>query len=195
MSRHDDFSWADVEDDICVAGQATIACYLNPKNHIVVRQEAQFHPDEDHWIVVHPNHALALARAILDKAGLNMEIVHVSQLRIQNGAGEVLQPFPDQATVDAGDRAGRAADAVVADDDHGDRADHAAGVDQDDEDPAERKRQAATERQRRRREKQRQRDGATDSVTWRDAERDSVTTAPALPELDLHGGENTALAH
>jgi hypothetical protein len=56
---------------------------------------------------------------------------------------------------------------------------------QDDEDPAERKRAKAAGRQRGRREKQRQ----------RDVERDSVTTAPAIPELDLHGGKSTALTH
>jgi hypothetical protein len=53
---------------------------------------------------------MALARAILDRAGLDMAFVHVSQLRIQNGGGEVLQPFPDQATVDAVNRASLAAD-------------------------------------------------------------------------------------
>jgi hypothetical protein len=54
----------------------------------------------------------------------------------------------------------------------------------------------ATERQRRRREKQRDRDTVTGSVTERDADRDSVTTAPALPEqLELNGGGNTALTH
>lgn len=67
--------------------------------------------------------------------------------------------------------------------------------DQDDEDPAERKRKAAAERQRRRREKRRDRDGVTEAVTERDAERDSVTTAPALPEFDLNGGQSKALAH
>jgi len=56
----------------------------------------------------------------------------------------------------------------------------------------------AAERQRRRREKRRQRDSVTDAVTGRDNhrdERDTVTMAPALPELDLHGGESTALTH
>jgi hypothetical protein len=116
MSTGDDFSWADVEDDVCVPGQQTVAVYCNPKNNVVIRQEAQFHPDEDHWIVVHPHNALSLARAIIDRAAA---------------------------------------------------------------------------RQRRRREKQRQGDG----VTERDIDRDTVTTAPALPELDLHGGESTALTH
>jgi hypothetical protein len=53
----------------------------------------------------------------------------------------------------------------------------------------------AAERQRRRREKQRQRDGATEGVTERDIDRDTVTTAPDLPEqLDFQGG-NQALAN
>jgi hypothetical protein len=69
-----------------------------------------------------------------------------------------------------------------------------------DADPADHKREKAAERQRRRREKQRQRDnqgGETEpSVPQRGyGHGTSVTTAPALPELDLHGGEHQALTH
>jgi hypothetical protein len=60
---------------------------------------------------------------------------------------------------------------------------------------AQRTAKTAAERQRRRREKQRERDNVTEAVTKRDNDRDSVTTAPAVPELDLHGGEHQALTH
>jgi hypothetical protein len=53
----------------------------------------------------------------------------------------------------------------------------------------------AAERQRRRRQKQRQRDGVTDAVTERDTDRDTVTVTPLVPELDLDGGQNRALAN
>jgi hypothetical protein len=53
----------------------------------------------------------------------------------------------------------------------------------------------AAERQRRRREKHRHRDTVTDTVTSRDTERDTVTVTPLVPELELDGGQNKALAH
>jgi hypothetical protein len=190
MSTHDDFNWDDVADDIVVPEQAQIAVYNNPNGGVVCRQAGQYGPDEDSWIFFHPSHALALAKAILDKAGLDMEIVPLTSLLVQNREGVLLRPFPNQDVIDKlkeVENAGRAADLVDASDERDD--------DQDDEDPAERKRKAAAERQRRRREKQRQRDGVTEGVTERDAERDSVTTAPAFAdELDFQGGQQKALA-
>ena len=183
----DDFNWSDVEDDIAVHGQQTISVYCNPKNNIVIRQESQYHPSEDHWIVINPRNAVDVARAILDRASLEMAIVPLTALRIQNGGGETLAPFGDQETIDAVRNAGRAADQV--DDD-----------DQNDDDPAERKRDKAAERQRRRRQKLRERDNhggshATDEPNERDMDEGSVTTAPSSPELNFNGGESTALTH
>ena len=173
MSAHY-FDWKTIEDDIVVPEQSAIAVYHNPKGAIVLRQAGQYGPDEDTTIVLHPSHALSLARAILDRAGLDMEIVPLTALRIQNGGGEVLQPFPDQRTIDAIRNAGREAEA-----------------------PESKKDRTAAERQRRRREKQRERDTVTDAVTERDSDRDTVTdavtTAP-LAELNLDGGQK-ALAH
>jgi hypothetical protein len=175
----DDFSWEDVADDVVIPEQAAIAVFTNPAGGIVLRQAGQYGIEEDHWIYFHSRYALALAKAILSKAGLDdLAIVHVSQLRIQNGGGELLQPFPNRATVDAVDRAGDA---------------HELGDDRD-EGPEAKKDRTAAQRQRRRREKQRQRDGVTEAVTEavteRDTDRDTVTTAPAFPdELDFQGGQ------
>jgi hypothetical protein len=101
-----------------------------------------------------------------------MLIVHISELRIQNGGGEILQPFPDQRTIDAVRNAGRAADASET-----------------------KKDRTAAERQRRHRERQRERDshGADRDIDVTD--RDTVASAPLVPELDLNGGQNKALAH
>jgi hypothetical protein len=177
------FDWTTIEDDIVIPEQAQIACYCNPKGAVVLRQAGQYGPDEDTWIVLDPSHALTLARAILDKAGLDMAIVPLTDLLVQNREGALLRPFPNQDVIDKLKEvrnAGRAAD-LDADSDH--------------PLPKGGKDRTAAERQRRRREKQRHRDGVTEAVTERDAERDSVTTAPALPEFDLNGGQSKALAH
>jgi hypothetical protein len=162
------FDWTTIDEDIVVPEQARIAVYCNPEGGVVLRQAGQYGPDEVTTVVLHPSHALPLARAILERAGLDMEIVPLTALRIQNGGGEILQPFPDQRTITAVGNAGQ--EATVADSKH-DRT--------------------AAERQRRHREKQRERDSVTETVTHRDA----VTLAPRVPELDLNGGQNKALAH
>jgi len=171
MSAHY-FDWKTIEEDIVVPEQAAIAVYCNPEGGVVLRQAGQYGPDEDTTIVLHPSHALALARAILDRASLDMEIVPLTALRIQNGGGEILQPFPDQRTIDAVRNAGREAEAAET-----------------------KKDRTAAERQRRRRERQRERDSVTSAVTHRDVDRDTVTSAPLVPELDLNGGKKPALAH
>jgi hypothetical protein len=188
MSTQDDFNWNDASGDIVVPEQAAVAVYNNPCNDVVIRQAGRYGIDEDCFVVIDPSHALTLAKAILDKAGLaDLAIVHVSQLRVQNDGGELLQPFPDRDTIDKVENAGRAAD-LVDDDDQS-----------DDDDPAERKRKGAAERQRRRREKLKDRDNHGGSHAGEPNERDidkgRVTTAPALPELDLSGGQSKALAH
>ena len=66
--------------------------------------------------------------------------------------------------------------------------------------PEAKKDRTAAARQRRCRKKQRQHDShgvqTETGVTERDSERDGVTTAPALPQLDLqNGGQNQALTH
>ena len=178
---NDYFDWTTIKDDVVIPEQAAIAVYTNPNGGIVCRQADQYGPEEDSWIFFHPSHALALARAILDRAGLDMEIVPLTSLLVKNRDGVLMRPFPNQDVIDnlkEVENAGRGADLVEDD--------------KDDKNPAERKRKAAAERQRRRREKHRQRD----AVTERDAERDTVTAAPPVPEFNLqNGGPQKALAH
>jgi hypothetical protein len=185
MSTGDDFNWDDVADDVAIPEQAAIAVYLNPHGEICCRQAGQYCVSEDSYIIFHPSHALTLAKAILEKAGLeDLVIVHVSHLATQKAGEEVLAAFPDQDTIDKVEHAGRAADVEGGHD----RGDH---HDQNET----KKDKTAAERKRRQREKQRQRDRVTEAVTHRDIERDTVTKAPRCPELDLNGGQNKALAH
>ena len=65
-----DFEWQPENRDIIVQSQAALAVYLNPLEHVVVRQEGHYGPDEDAFIIVAPHNALALAQAILDAAGI-----------------------------------------------------------------------------------------------------------------------------
>jgi hypothetical protein len=178
-----DFSWKDAVNncEVVIPQTPETAVYTNEAGGIVIRQHDW--PEDDTWVYFDKSYAVRIAKAILACADLDMEIVHVSQIRVQNGAGEVLQPFPDQATVDA---VNRAADLVEDD--------------KDDEDPAERKRKAAAERQRRRREKLKGRDNHAEShaddPNECDADDSRVTTAPAFPEFDLQdGGPLKALAN
>jgi hypothetical protein len=172
MSR-EYFDWSTIEEDIVIPEQAAIAVYCNPKGKVVLRQAGQYGPDEDTWITFDKSHALTLARAILDRADLEMAIV---PLTAQNSGGETLAPFRDQETIDAVRNAGRIVDLI-----------------DNDEAPADRKkRDKDAERQRRRRERQRQRDSHSAerdmSVTERDSERDVTRSPPTTPQFDLQNG-------
>ena len=65
-----DFNWIADAADVVVPDQAAIAVYRNARGDIVVRQEASITYDEDHLVVVAPEHAQALAHAILSAAGV-----------------------------------------------------------------------------------------------------------------------------
>jgi hypothetical protein len=49
-----DFSWMNAKADgvVVVPEQAAIAIYENEDGAVVIRQEAQMHPDEDDFIVI-----------------------------------------------------------------------------------------------------------------------------------------------
>src|SRR4051794_7534261 len=126
MSGRDDFNWDDVADDVVIPQQYEIAVYNNPDGGIVCRQRQW--PDEDSWIFFHPSHALALAKAILAKAGLDMEIVPLTSLLVQNREGVLLRPFPNQDVIDKLKQVENAGRAAQLNDDQ-------------DEDPVERKRE------------------------------------------------------
>lgn len=54
MTDQDDFSWVQARNGgiVVVPEQAAIAVYENPNGDVVLRQEAQVHPDEDQAICV-----------------------------------------------------------------------------------------------------------------------------------------------
>ena len=63
------FDWAALHDagDVVVLEQPAIACYLNPRGAIVLRQDT----DDDYFVWFRPEHAAAVAAAILEAAGLD----------------------------------------------------------------------------------------------------------------------------
>ena len=64
-----DFDWSDVV--IVVAEQPATACYLNPAGDIVLRQRGADRDDDDPFLWFAPEHAAAIAKAILEAAALS----------------------------------------------------------------------------------------------------------------------------
>jgi len=62
------FEWSS-DDSVVVRSQAALAVYQNAAGAIVIRQEMQWDDDSDVFIVVQPENAPALARAIMREAG------------------------------------------------------------------------------------------------------------------------------
>ena len=54
-----------------------VAAYRNVHGDIAVREECDFYSEHDHFIVIAHGRAIATAYAILEAAGLPMEIVEV----------------------------------------------------------------------------------------------------------------------
>jgi hypothetical protein len=82
MSGHTpDFDW-NCDDVITVPGQAAIACYLNPKGAVVIRQEGQYGIDEDVWVVVAPAHVPMLCRELMALIGAEnpLDMTEVDEL-------------------------------------------------------------------------------------------------------------------
>ena len=65
--------WSDDAADTVVPEQPAIACYTNPEGAVVLRQHGAWNDDDDAWIWFAPEHALAIAKAILAAAGLDGE--------------------------------------------------------------------------------------------------------------------------
>jgi hypothetical protein len=63
----DEFDWHD--PSVVVRTQLAIAVYQNNHGEVVIRQEGQFGPDEEVFIVVAPANARAVAEAILREIG------------------------------------------------------------------------------------------------------------------------------
>jgi hypothetical protein len=187
----DGFQWDD--EDVVLQEQPRTAVFLNAGDGVVIRQNNW--PDDDSSIIIQPQNAIRFVLAVLAAAG------HDDIELIRNcGGGYVDVELPSEPRRPRERQESGFIDAVRTErpDLHIDKA--LADFDQKmgPKDPT------AAQRQRRRREKQqRQRDGVTTDtmthgdagVTDRDIDGDTVTTAPALPELDLHGGESTARTH
>ena len=64
------WDWRDDADDLVVPEQPAIAVYTNPADAVVIRQQGTWN-DDDAWIWFSPDHAPAIAKAILEAAGLD----------------------------------------------------------------------------------------------------------------------------
>lgn len=65
------FSWVDDAADVAVTEQMPIAVYSNGKGGVVIRQRDEYSEPVDQVIVVRVTDAAALARSILDRAGVS----------------------------------------------------------------------------------------------------------------------------
>jgi len=59
-----EFDWYG-DDTIVVQEQLAVAVYTNPRGNVVIRQKADWCDEDDIWIVISPDRAGAVARAIL----------------------------------------------------------------------------------------------------------------------------------
>lgn len=61
-----EFDWERALDDgdVCVEGQPAIAVFTNHHGHIVIRQQGE-NADGDTWVIVTPENAVDLARAVI----------------------------------------------------------------------------------------------------------------------------------
>ena len=79
----DAFDWTEPENTV-VRTQMAIAVYLNPFGELVIRQEGQFHPDEDTWIVIAPDNVPAVIEAMQEVMGVNSASVGNKDLTAAN---------------------------------------------------------------------------------------------------------------
>jgi hypothetical protein len=85
--------WDDLERDgaVAIPAQEKTAVYQSNGGAVVIRQQSGH--DDDIFVAIDPENALRLCRAIILAAELDVQIVPLSEIRIINGAGELLQPF------------------------------------------------------------------------------------------------------
>jgi hypothetical protein len=63
------FDWI-ADDSVIVEKQLPIAIYLNRRNHIVIRQEADVYSDEDAVILIAPQNIMQFINKLCDVAGI-----------------------------------------------------------------------------------------------------------------------------
>ncbi|MFZ3180039.1 MAG: hypothetical protein WA156_07470 [Methylocystis silviterrae] len=91
---HDPHEWwedADNAGDIVLSEQRAIAVYPNGKGCLVIRQQADWNADEDSIILVQPEHAERVARALLNWA---QQVLGQKQPEEVEGAPEVNARLP-----------------------------------------------------------------------------------------------------
>jgi hypothetical protein len=64
----DEFNWSTA--DVVIPSQPGIAVYFNPRGEVVIRQESQMHPDEDHYVFVQMKNLQLLIDKLCDIAGI-----------------------------------------------------------------------------------------------------------------------------
>jgi hypothetical protein len=179
------YHWDD--EDTALQEQPRTAVFMNEDGAVVVRQQNGL--EDDSTVIIQSQNAIRFVLAVLAAAGQD----DIEVIRNLGGGGyqdvEIVPSKParprerqESDFIDAlrTERPDLNIDKALADFDQKSAP----------KDPT------AAERKRRQRERQRQRESHAESVvTDRDIDDGGVTAAPALPELDLQGGENTALAH
>ena len=67
-----DFCWIDGADAVIVPDQPAVACYLNPAGDVVLRQRGDCLDPDDAYLWFAIDHAPAIAKGILEVAGLSI---------------------------------------------------------------------------------------------------------------------------
>jgi hypothetical protein len=65
----DDFDWAH-DDSVVLRHQPGVAVYINQRDDLVIRQEGQYHPDEDVFIYISPNNIQDFIDKLTDICGI-----------------------------------------------------------------------------------------------------------------------------
>ena len=101
------WDWGDDDGDVIVAEQPPVACYLNPKGAVVLRQPAAEHDEDDAVIWFGPEPARAIAAAILHVAGYEVAGLEAAGLDAADIAERAPEPAQDATKPMAGTSASR----------------------------------------------------------------------------------------
>jgi hypothetical protein len=105
MSDDDPFDWSTIEHLVIQRELQAVAIYSNPNGDIVIRQSQREYETAECFIVVAKEKAIAAAYAVLEAAGLDMEIVqrcetggYVNVARPERAAAENTSATPKDKT-------------------------------------------------------------------------------------------------
>ncbi len=82
------WSWTDDAGDVVVPDHPPVAVYVNPEAAVVVRQRAHWPDEDDPWIWFAPQHAPAIAAAILEAAGLDATAMMLESTQVGSKASD-----------------------------------------------------------------------------------------------------------